>query len=127
MRDAGRILAILVAAVVIIFGWKYYEDTYQAKTAYAVVPAEVPVKKQATDDDGKAITGEHAYDYKFKFVLKNGEKRTLDYELSGEKVKPFTPNAVIKAEISKKRVIKGPNEISKDKVPNKVRKILNID
>ena len=83
--------------------------------------------KQATDDDGKAITGEHAYDYKFKFVLKNGEKRTLDYELSGEKVKPFTPNAVIKAEISKKRAIKGPNEISKDKVPNKVRKILNID
>lgn len=127
MRDAGRVLAILVAAVVIIFGWKYYQDNYQAETAYAVVPNEVPAKKQATDDSGKKISGVHTYDYKFEFVLKNGEKRTLDYELTGEKVKPFTPNAVVKAEISKKRVIKGPNEISKDKVPNKVRKILNID
>lgn len=53
MRDAGRVLAILVAAVVIIFGWKYYQDNYQAETAYAVVPNEVPAKKQATDDSGR--------------------------------------------------------------------------
>ncbi|MEE6674684.1 hypothetical protein PS403_06745 [Pediococcus acidilactici] len=45
MRDAGRVLAILVAAVVIIFGWKYYQENYQAETAYAVVPSEVPAKK----------------------------------------------------------------------------------
>lgn len=127
MRDAGRVLAILVAAVVIIFGWKYYQDNYQAETAYAVVPSEVPAKKQATDDNGKKISGVHAYDYKFEFVLKNGEKRTLDYELTGEKVKPFTPNATVKADISKKRVVKGPNEVSKDKVPSNVQKILKID
>ena len=68
-----------------------------------------------------AVGGYFGYTYyTFEFVKKNGEKELMTYDLSGENVKPFAPNTLVKAEISKTRVISGPNEVPQSEVPAKI-------
>lgn len=49
----------------------------------------------------------------------------MTYELSGEDIQPYAPNTLVKAEISQKRIISGPNEVAEKDVPADVLKKLN--
>ncbi len=44
----------------------------------------------------------------------------MTYDLTGENVKPLAPNTLVKAEISKTRIISGPNEVPQSEVPAKI-------
>jgi uncharacterized protein YxeA len=110
-------LGILILAVGGYFGYKYYANTYQAVTAYALTPEKVPTAHQTVDQSGNKIDGWTSYDYTFEFIKQNGEKEIMTYELSGENVTPFAPNTLIKAEISHTRIVSGPNEIKQSEIP----------
>lgn len=101
-------------------GYKYYQSTYSGISAYAVVPKEIPTKEQTKDDSGNEIPGYSSYNYTFSFIKDNGETQTMSYELHGENPSPFTPGAIVKAKISEKRVIEGPNEVSESDVPTSI-------
>ena len=126
-KNKGIIIATLVVVVTVLFSWKYYVDNYQEKTAYAVVPTEVPDKTQVKDIHGKKVVGAFEYKYKFKFVLENGDKKNFEYSLSANNDnKPFTPKSIVKAKVAEKRISEGPNEVDTKDVPKKVLKKLNI-
>lgn len=127
MSNVGKVISVVIAVVVIFFGWKYYADNYQAHTAYAIVPEKVPAKVKTVDDDGTKVPNSYSYKYNFKFVLTNGETRNIKFELLGSDPKPFVPGSLIKADVSSKRVIKGPNGVNKKDVPEKVRTILGVN
>ncbi|WP_273729389.1 DUF1093 domain-containing protein [Leuconostoc mesenteroides] len=76
--------------------------------------------EKTTDDNGKVIAHSHSYIYKFHFVTKKGERKTLNYELSGENVRPLKKNSFVKADISDKRVVEGPYIISKSTIPDNI-------
>ncbi|MCE5961215.1 YxeA family protein [Pediococcus pentosaceus] len=125
-----KIIWFIVAIVIIVAalaGWKAYSESYQGRTAYTVVPEKVPAKVATVDDSGKKVTDSYSYKYKFNFVLKNGQKKSMKYELIGTDPKPFTPGQLIKAEISKKRIIEGPNSVNRKDIPQKVRTELGIN
>lgn len=126
MRHLGKIVLAVMVLVAVSFGWKYYADNYQSRTAYAVVPKSVPEKLETVGSNGKKIANSYSYKYNFNFVLENGKKKTIEFELIGENPKPFVPGTLVKADVANKRVIKGPNSISKEDVPEKVRNNLNI-
>ena len=77
------------------------------------------------DGSGKKIEGYSSYKYTFEFVKENGERQEMTYELSGEDIQPYAPNTLVKAEISQKRIISGPNEVAEKDVPADVLKKLN--
>ncbi len=110
-------LGMLILAVGVYFGYKYYANTYQAVTAYALTPEKIPTVHQTVDQSGNKIDGWTSYDYTFEFIKQNGEKEIMTYELSGENVTPFAPNTLIKAEISHTRIVSGPNEIKQSEIP----------
>lgn len=120
MKKLLLTLGVLILAVGGYFGYTYYTTTYQEITAYAITPNKVPEKTQTYSDSGEKIDGSFTYKYTFEFVKKNGEKELMTYDLSGENVKPFAPNTLVKAEISKTRVISGPNEVPQSEVPAKI-------
>ena len=117
MKKILLTLGVLIIAAGGYYGYKYYENTYKAVTAYAVTPEKVPEAHQTVDQSGNKIAGYTSYDYTFEFIKKNGEKEIMTYELSGEHVTPYTPNTLIKAEISNTRIVSGPNEIAQSEVP----------
>ncbi|WP_312543032.1 DUF1093 domain-containing protein [Enterococcus sp.] len=110
-------LGVLILAIGGYFGYKYYANTYQAVTAYALTPEKIPTAHQTVDQSGNKIDGYTSYDYTFEFVKKNGEKEIMTYELSGENVTPYAPNTLIKAEISHTHIVSGPNEIKQSEIP----------
>ncbi len=120
MKKLLLTLGVLILAVGGYFGYTYYTTTYQGITAYAITPNKVPEKTQTYSDSGEKIDDSFTYKYTFEFVKKNGEKELMTYDLSGENVKPFAPNTLVKAEISKTRVISGPNEVPQSEVPAKI-------
>jgi uncharacterized protein YxeA len=119
MKRIVSIIALAFVLIVAFMGFRYYQNTYQSVDAYAVVPKQVPAKVQTKDASEKVVTGSHSYNYTFHFVTASGKKQTMEYELSGPKVKPFKPGATVKAEISKSRITKGPNYINQEKIPAK--------
>lgn len=122
-----KIITIILLALILVggyMGFNYWNDTYNGKTAYALVPETVPEKEQTKDMDGKVQQGLYSYNYELKFVKENGDIQTMEYSVSGENPEPLTPNAYIKAEISKNRVISGPNTISENDVPDNAKKVL---
>ncbi|WP_172188002.1 DUF1093 domain-containing protein [Lentilactobacillus kribbianus] len=125
MKKIISLIALLILAVGGYFGWQYYTQTYQGHPAYAVIPNQVPKREATVDDNGKKVADSYSYSYKLHFVRTDGKTETLPYEVMGSDPKPFTPNATVKAEISDKRVVKGPNYVSKDKVPDAVKDKLN--
>lgn len=94
--------------------------TYKGDIAYAKVPEVVPTEQETKDDTGKVITGSKTYQYDFDFVKEDGTIQKMDYELSGDNVIPLKPGSYIKASISQKRVISGPNDVSKSDIPKNV-------
>ncbi|MGR8828675.1 YxeA family protein [Leuconostoc citreum] len=98
----------------------YYDNTYASVTAYTRAPEKIPSKAQTRDDSGKVIEGSYSYQYHFKFVTKDGTTKEIEFELSGENIKPFKANQLLKAEISNIRVVNGPNEVKISDVPKTV-------
>ena len=122
-----KIIVLIFVVLLGVLGYRafgYYNDTYRATVAYAQVPPEVPVLEQTVDDSGREIQGYHSYEYAFDFVLENGEKQTMHFELSAENPQPFKPNSYVKAEISKKRVVNGPNAIAFEQIPQQIQEQL---
>ncbi|MDF7636791.1 YxeA family protein [Leuconostocaceae bacterium ESL0958] len=124
-KSIWAVIAVLTCFLLgglFIQGKHYYENTYDADTAYAKVPAQVPKKQEARDDSGKLIKGTYSYDYELRFVTKDGEVRQLKFsQLGDEQVKPLTPNSYVKADVSKKRVVAGPNPVTTDQISAKVK------
>ncbi|MFC6345765.1 DUF1093 domain-containing protein [Vagococcus carniphilus] len=123
-----KIIPIIFVAILGVVGFKtyaYYNDTYKATTAYAVVPAEVPEKKEALDMSGKKIkesdgTLNYSYDYSFDFVKENGKRQTQSYSMTSPNPTPYQPGTIVKAEISNKRVVKGPYVTEEKNVPKDI-------
>ncbi|MEG0286979.1 MULTISPECIES: DUF1093 domain-containing protein [Vagococcus] len=130
MKKIIPIVLLAVAAFIGFKGYVYYNDTYKATTAYALVPAEVPEKKEALDMSGKKITDSdgsmnYTYDYSFNFIKTNGKAQTQDFGLVGSDVTPYEPGTYVRAEISNKRVVKGPNSVAEKDVPKDILEKLN--
>lgn len=124
MKKIIYIAISVIGIILIISGLRvvnnYYDTNYKGQIAYSKIPNKIPTKEPAKDPQGKRIKGMIQYDYKFKFIDKNGKEKTINYLLSGEKVKPFKPNVYFKAEISSSRVTNGPNYISKNDIPKNI-------
>lgn len=120
-----KVILLIVALAAIIFVtfksplYTYYKDTYKGSTAYSVVPKEVPIKEQTKDQNGAIVPDSYSYNYTFTFIKEDGSKQVLPYELAGENVTPFEPGKLITAEISKNRILTGPNSVKKNKIPEK--------
>ncbi|MGI6155577.1 MAG: YxeA family protein [Enterococcus sp.] len=114
----------LIGIVFILFlggiTYKYYNDTYVGKTAYALVPTTVPNKELTKDSSGKIISNYYSYNYTLEFVDEKGEVAVQSYELSSQDPTPLTPNTYVTAEISKKRIVEGPNPIDASQIPENV-------
>lgn len=121
-RKSIILVSIILVLLAIIFVQvaRYYHDTYVTEVGYAKTSAHVPKKEKTTDDNGKIIAHSHSYIYKFYFVTKKGERKTLNYELSGENVRPLKENSFVKADISDKRVVRGPHIINKSTIPDNI-------
>jgi uncharacterized protein (TIGR01655 family) len=118
-----KIVGIIVAVLVVVIGiagFRYYNSTYRAQEAYAVVPKTVPTKTQTKDDDGKTVAGDASYHYQLNFVKRNGQRQTMGFSVSGSDPTPLQPGSYIKAKISQKRVVSGPNTVSQADVPAQV-------
>ncbi|WP_179396059.1 DUF1093 domain-containing protein [Lacticaseibacillus absianus] len=118
--------ALLVLAIVAggWFGFKYYNETYTGQTAYAKVTT-TPTKEQTKDSSGKVQAGLYSYDYDFTFVFADGTTQQMSYELTGKDPQPLTVGKYVKAKISAKRVIEGPNYVDASAVPAKAMAKLN--
>jgi Protein of unknown function (DUF1093). len=125
MKQIFSVLFIIVVSVMGYFGYNYYQETYHATVAYAQVPAEVPALEQTVDDAGDPIKNYHSYNYMFDFVLENGDHQQMHYEVSDENPEPLKPGSYVKAEISKKRVVKGPNSVDFNQMPQNVQNQLS--
>lgn len=125
MKKALWLIVGILMIAGIYFGWAYYNDTYVGHTAFAVVPSKVPSRKKTVDDSGKVVAGYHSYSYKLKFIYPNGKAIVLSYYLEGENPKPLTPKSVVKANISKKRIINGPHYVHESNIPSSIKTKLN--
>lgn len=56
----------------------------------------------------------------FPLISSRSKQQSLEVSLSEDNAKPLTPNSYVKAVISEKRTIKGPNGVEKDEIPKKV-------
>ncbi|MGX7024983.1 DUF1093 domain-containing protein [Vagococcus hydrophili] len=124
MKKIIPIILLIVAGFIGYKGYTYYNDTYKATTAYALVP-EVPEKKEARDDSNRPIKDEdgsinYTYDYSFNFIKKDGTKQTQDFGLTGSNAEPYEPGTYVTAEISNKRVVKGPYTVKEDQIPKEI-------
>lgn len=120
---AKKIILVVALVLIVIFGYKgyeYYSTTYKGEVAYAKVPEEVPTAVDTKDDTGEIIAGSKSYQYDFDFVKEDGSIQKMDYELSGDNVTPFKPGSYVKVSLSKKRVVSGPNDVSKSDIPKTV-------
>jgi len=115
-------LVAIVALIIVGFsGYNYYKNTYQGDVGYAQVPAKTPTKQATKDDQGKVVPNEYSYHYQLNVVKEDGTRTTVPVEISSEKPTPLTPNSYVKLEFNSKRVLSGPNNIAKDKIPAKVQ------
>lgn len=123
-----KILVVLLLGVTAFIGFKgyvYYNDTYKATTAYALVPENIPEKTETVDDSGNKITDSdgsvnYTYSYSFTFVKTNGATQMQEFSLSGSKPIPYEPGSYVRAEISNKRVVKGPYSVAEKDVPKEI-------
>ncbi|MTD38630.1 YxeA family protein [Erwinia sp. CPCC 100877] len=123
MNFMKKIIGLFLLVLLVVggyFGYSYWNDTYRGVVAYAVVPNEVPEKKQMRDQDGKVQSGLYSYDYTLTFIKENGESQTMEVSITDSNPVPLVSNSYVKAKISKKRVIEGPNQVNKSDIPEKV-------
>ncbi len=125
MKKLSLIILIVVVGFIGFKGYVYYNNTYRATTAYAIVPKRIPEKTEAVDMSGDKIkendgSPTYSYDYSFDFIKANGKKQTQGYTMSSAKPTPYTPGTFIRAEISNKRVVKGPYVVDENKIPKDI-------
>lgn len=120
MKKISQIGLLFLVVITFLSGCSYYEDTYQGDVAYAIVSDEIPQKEETVDSSGKVQSELYSYHYTFDFITENGVHQEMTYELSGENPQPLEPQSIIKAKISKKRVLEGPNPITTVDVPQSV-------
>lgn len=116
-----KILGLLLVVVLVAGGWfgfKYYNDTYKGTDAYAKV-TQTPTKEPTKDSSGKVQAGLYSYTYELTFVHADGTTQQMGFEVSGKDPQPLTVGKYVKAKISAKRVIEGPNYIDASAVPAK--------
>lgn len=113
------LLGIALLTVTVLSGCSYYQNTYGKTDVYGQVPGQIPAKTQTKDMSGDVVKGSYSYKYQFQFVTKDGTVKKMSYEVAGKNPTPLTANRYVKAQISKKRVVTGPNYISESKVPDK--------
>lgn len=104
-------------ALVSLSACKYYNDTYKGSMYYSVVPNEVPEKTQTVDNNGKEVSGSYSYRYTITWYDAEGNELVHEVEISDANPEPLTPGKYISAEISKKRIVKGPNYIEEGEIP----------
>ena len=119
------IVVFLIGFLIFKNGNDYYQNRYTGEIAYAKVPNKIPVKEKAKDSKNKVVEGIYTYKYNFRFVTKNGKVINMEHYLSGEDVKPLTPGSIVKAEVGKQLIVKGPNEVNKSDVPKNIVDKLN--
>lgn len=124
MKKVFGVVAVVLVVAAGWFGWNYYQSTYVAKDAYAVVPTEVPAKTKTKNDAGKVVPDSYSYLYKITFVDEDGKSSTRTVEISGDSPEPLTPGKYIKAGLSAKRIVEGPNYVEESAVPDKVLKLI---
>lgn len=123
-----RIIGLVVVALLAIGGWqvyRYWDTTYHGVTAYAKVGASQKVASQNDDGSPYRINGKQVYTYEYKHVIwvtTGGQVRHVDFS-SLEKTNPqrLAPGTYVKATISQKRVISGPNPVAVSALPAKVK------
>lgn len=118
-----KILALLLLAILAVgsyLGYQYYTQTYAGTVAYARIPKEVPAKEPSKLSNGEVERGYFEYNYQLTFVKENGETQEMAVTINDKDPQPFEPNSLVKAEISQKRVIKGPNQVAENQVPQTV-------
>lgn len=119
MKKIIALVAVAVLAFVGYQGYKYYSETYASDLAYAIVPAEVPEKLPTKDMNGDTVDGLYSYNYDLTFVKEDGSTQKMSFEVSSEDPTPLEPNTYISAEISLKRMTKGPNPVIEKDIPEK--------
>lgn len=127
MKNRKKFIALGSLVLVMFFGLNgcsYYKDTYSGQTAYAKVSETVPEKVQTKDSQGEVQEGLYSLNYTFDFVKEDGTKQVMTYELVDKDPQPLEPGSYVRAVISKKRIIKGPNGIKQEEIPEKVRETL---
>jgi Protein of unknown function (DUF1093). len=123
---AGILTLFLVAGLAIQFQ-KYYNNTYVASEGYTRVPLNVPQREKTRDGSGKVIEGSYSYQYEFVFITREGNKKNISFELTGENVTPFKPGQYLKAKVSNTRVVYGPSVVKQDDIPQSVLKKITLD
>ncbi|MCH4057203.1 YxeA family protein [Lapidilactobacillus gannanensis] len=117
MKKILAVIAVLVVSLIGYCGFKYYQQTYLGTEAYAIVPAQVPVKEIAKNLAGEPESNHYAYHYKIAVVTKSGQKMIRTFEISGRHPQPLPANSFIKLKASTLRVVVGPQTISENEVP----------
>ena len=130
MKKLLGILGIVLLAFIGFKGYTYYQDTYEGTMAYAKVPEQVPTREEAKDMSDKNIlnddgTTQYTYEYEFDFIKDNQKKVTIGYGVMGKDPVPFEPGTFVKAEVSNKRVIKGPYSVTESEIPKEILEKLN--
>lgn len=124
MKKIIGLVAIVLVGFLGFSGYKYWNETYNGKVSYALVPTEIPEKQETVDASGVVQEGLFSYKYSFDFVNEDGSHQPMTFELTGENPEPFAPNTIVRAKVSQKRVTEGPNHVEENTVPKKVLDIL---
>ena len=124
MKKVVGVVGVLVLIVIGLFGYQYWNGTYNGVEAYALVTEG---KKEASkNEDGSLykVNGKqyYTYEYELKWVTKDGQTRNLGYS-SEESANPkaLTPGSYVKAKVAQKRVLTTPQPISKQALPQTVK------
>jgi uncharacterized protein YxeA len=122
-KAIGWIIALVVLAFAGFKVYSYWNTTYNGTTAYAIVQDSTKKKSKTSKNKDYKVDGQqyYYYEYDFKWITKDGKE--LDVSWNGpEGANPdrLTAGTYIRAEVSQKRVIKGPSSINKDQVPSDV-------
>ena len=126
MKKIIGLIVIVILGLVGYKGYEYYHSTYVGETAYAIVPSEIPSKVESKSKSGIGDQSPwYSYDYQLTFVKEDGSIQKLEYSVSGDDPKPLTPNSYVKATISEKRALKGPNVVEKSSIPKNILKKLD--
>lgn len=126
MIKTRKITGLIILVLLGFMGYKaydYYHSTYVGKTAYAYVPKKVPPKLEHKAETSVGDRSSwYSYDYKLTFVKEDGTTEIRAVSISQDNPKPLVLNSYVKATISIKRVLKGPNRIDEQAIPQKLRK-----
>lgn len=118
------IALLLTLGIIAMTGCSYYNDTYKGVEAYAKVPDQIPEKIPTKDKDGKVQSGLYSYQYKLEFITKDKTKQEMDVDVTDENPTPLTPGSYVKAKISEKRILEGPNSIDAANIPKDILQMM---